>query len=108
MWRSGISFFVSLLWVSNIDRTLNGQVKSKGRMYFGENRKKSLEEIDLEIIDKLDMCYIEIINGDVSEAMAKFNRYLNHLLNSPKVKKRIPEKLKIFDKTKFYFEVWWV
>lgn len=77
-------------------------------MYFGENRKKSLEEIDLEIVDKLDMCYIEIINGDVSEAMAKFHRYLNHLLNSPKVKKRIPEKLKIFDKTKFYFEVWWV
>lgn len=99
---------MSLLWVSNIDRTLNSQVKSKGRMYFGENRKKSLEEIDLEIVDKLDMCYIEIINGDVSEAMAKFHRYLNHLLNSPKVKKRIPEKLKIFDKTKFYFEVWWV
>lgn len=67
--------------------------------------KKSLEAVDLEVVDKLDLCYIEIINGDVSNAMVKFKKYLTHLLNSPKVEERIPKKLRPFDKTKLYFEV---
>jgi hypothetical protein len=79
---------------------LNVKQSQKEEYILGRTGKKSLE-----VVDKLDLCYIEIINGDVSNAMVKFKKYLTHLLNSPKVEERIPKKLRPFDKTKLYFEV---
>lgn len=87
------------VWILNVNQS------QKEEYILESTGKKALEEVDLEIFDKLDMCYIEIINGDVAGAVGKFRRYLNYLLNSPKVEERIPEKLKPFDRTKLYFEV---
>jgi hypothetical protein len=46
---------------------------------FRKNRKKTLEEIDSEIVEKLDMCHIEIVNGNISDAIIKFKKYLKFI-----------------------------
>lgn len=84
---------------------LNVKQSQKEEYILKKTGKKSLEEIDSEIVDKLGMCYIEIMNGNSMEVMVKFKKYLAHLLNNPKVEERIPENLRPFDRRQLYFEV---
>jgi hypothetical protein len=84
---------------------LNVKQSQKEEYILKKTGRKSLKEIDSEIVDKLGMCYIEIVNGDILEVMVKFKKYLTHLLNSPKVEERIPEVLRPFDRRQLYFEV---
>ncbi len=59
--------------------------------------KKSLEEIDKDVLEKLDLCYAEIVERSDSEATAQIKRYMKHFLSSPYVRDRIPEEIPFTD-----------
>lgn len=91
------------------DYELNARVvkQSNRRNYLlGKTGKTSLEEIDKEVLEKLDLCYVEIVERGDSEATAQIKRYVEHLLGSPHVRDRIPEVLGRFKKENLYFEVY--
>ena len=43
-----------------------------------KTEKKSLEEIDKDVLEKLNLCYAEIVERSNSEATAQIKRYMEH------------------------------
>lgn len=68
--------------------------------------KKSLDEVDPAIEQKLKHCYIEIILPKQSLSVNKLQEYVNYLRNSFEVKARISDTLHEFCDSKFFFEVY--
>lgn len=83
----------------------NVNQSNKVNYFLKKTGKKSLEEINQEILKKLQLCYIEIEKEGNSKAIVALKKYLEYLLTSHSVKERIPEALGRFDNTNLYFEV---
>ena len=78
----------------------------RNKYFLAKTGKTSLETIDQETLKKLELCYVEITREKRTEATAQIKKYIEYLLNSPKVRKRIPEKLGEFCKENLYFEAY--
>ncbi|MCM1119512.1 MAG: hypothetical protein NC543_09155 [bacterium] len=79
---------------------------NKIKYFMTKTGKTSLEEIDKEILEKLNLCYIEIMEKGNPETTIQMKRYIEYLLNSPKVRDRIPKELGQLKKEKLFFEVY--
>lgn len=63
------------------DHELNARVvkQSNRRNYLlVKTEKKSLKEIDKDVLEKLNLCYAEIVERSNSEATAQIKRYMEH------------------------------
>lgn len=68
--------------------------------------KKSLDEVDPAIKQKLKHCYVEILLPKQSLSVSKLQEYVDYLKNSFEVKARISDTLYEFCDSKFFFEVY--
>lgn len=67
--------------------------------------KKNLNEISPEILEKLELCYIEVINGENIKTLLCIKKYLKYILYSNEVQERIPVELGKYNNKNLYFEV---
>lgn len=92
--------------IYDYELNIRNVIQSNKVNYFKKKTgKKSLEEINQEILKKLQLCYIEIEKEGNSKAVVALKKYLEYLLTSHSFKERIPEALGRFDNTNLYFEV---
>ena len=79
-------------------------VRRKELFFLEETGKKSIEEIDKTILEKLDMTYYEIETRDKEAFLSALTRYTNYM-NSVQVKllEELREELNLNDKTGLIF-----
>ncbi|MDF2884629.1 MAG: hypothetical protein K0R54_5198 [Clostridiaceae bacterium] len=68
--------------------------------------KKSINEVNPEIVQKLTNCYLEIVKPQRVLLTNILEKYVDYVKNSPQIKERINEYLHEFDNEKLYFEVY--
>lgn len=68
--------------------------------------KKSIEEINEIILDKLINCYIELEECEQNKLIEKIVKYIQYTVKSDELKKRIEKIYKSFDENKIYFEIY--
>ena len=86
------------LYVRNI-------LTSKREEYYLESTGKSkVNDIDAEILERLDLCYIEVKNHNCETA--ELCKYLTYLMKEENLIERIPKSMGKFDSDNLYFEVY--
>ena len=86
------------LYVKNI-------LTSQREEYYLESTGKSkVNDIDAEILERLDLCYIEV--RDHSCEMDELCKYLTYLMKEENLIERIPKSMGKFDSDNLYFEVY--
>ena len=68
--------------------------------------KKSINEVNSEIEQKLRSCYLELVKPQRFLLINMLEKYVDYVKNSPEIKERIRENLHEFDNDKLYFEIY--
>ncbi|AGF55476.1 hypothetical protein B0P06_000428 [Clostridium saccharoperbutylacetonicum] len=79
---------------------------NKEALILTKTGKKSINEVNPEIVQKLTNCYLEIVKPQRVLLTNILEKYVDYVKTSPQIKERISEYLHEFDNEKLYFEVY--
>lgn len=68
--------------------------------------KKSINEVNSEIEQKLRSCYLEVVKPQKFLSTDMVEKFVNYVKNSPEIKERIEKYLHEFDDDRLYFEIY--
>lgn len=68
--------------------------------------KKSIDEVGIEIKQKIRNCYLELVKPQRFLEVNMIGKYIEFVKVSSEIKKRISEYLHEFDNDKLYFEIY--
>ena len=68
--------------------------------------KKSIDEVSIEIEQKLRSCYLELVKPQRFLLSNIMEKYVDYVKTSPEIEERISQYLHEFDNDKLYFEIY--
>lgn len=66
----------------------------------------SIEDIEINIKEKLLKCYIEIVNPQRSLPITRINEYISYVITATEIRERVGENVESYNNQNLYFEVY--